>query len=30
MGRPAANGAADPAGVFEQKHGVPLGKAILG
>lgn len=30
MGRPAANGAADPAATFEQKHGVPLGKAILG
>lgn len=30
MGRPAANGAADPAATFEAKHGVPLGKAILG
>lgn len=30
MGRPAIGGAADPAGAFEQKHGVPLGKAIFG
>lgn len=30
MGRPAIGGATDPAGAFEQKHGVPLGKAILG
>lgn len=30
MGRPAIGGATDTAGAFEQKHGVPLGKAILG